>query len=288
MHLIDGRALADRIQKEVQENVSHLGFHPNLGVLLVGDDPASRLYVALKKKHAEQAGIVVDLRCLPAATSDQTILAILHDWNQDTRVHAILMQLPLPEGHQTDRLLAEIPPEKDVDGFLPNSTCIPPVHEGILRLINETPLRLNGTQAVLIVNSKIFSSPLERLLKTAGASTTIMEPDAIDDQLLLAADLVVIAVGRARFLRASMTKPDAVIIDVGTNKTSEGKTIGDVDVESYMQTDAWISPVPGGVGPMTIAHVLKNTYGLAASASSSASRLPTANDNGKKIPTGQP
>lgn len=263
MHIIDGRALAARIQQEVKERVDRLGIKPRLGVLLVGDDPASVLYVSLKKNRAEEVGIDVDLQHPPATTPDDELVNIIQRWSGDSSVHGILLQLPLPDGHDTDRVLAAIPANKDVDGFLPNSACIPPVHEGILRLINETPLRLNGSRAALIVNSEIFSAPLERLLKIGGVRVVTMKPDTLDAEALREADLVIIAVGRPRFLRADMTKQDAVIIDVGTNKTPDGKTVGDVDLDSYTNTDAWITPVPGGVGPMTIAQMLKNVCTLA-------------------------
>ncbi len=262
MHWIDGQTLAARIRGEAKENVQRLGITPKLNVMLVGEDTASQLYVSLKKKAAEEIGVVVEVCAPPSSVTDNELVDRLRAWNVYENVRAILVQLPLPEGHEETRVLQAVDPRKDVDGFLPDSACVPPVHEGILRLVNETPLRLNGAAAALIVNSDVFARPLERLLKNAGARVNVMNPNALNAEALAQADLVIIAVGRAGFLRASMVKNDAVIIDVGTNKNIAGKTVGDVDAESFQNTDVWISPVPGGVGPMTIAELLKNVVSL--------------------------
>lgn len=271
MHLIDGKALASKIQMELKGEIEAKHLSPHLAILLVGDDPASHLYVSLKQQRAMEIGIQTTLTHLPATTPDHELTAWMEKWNQDPHIHGILVQIPLPPGHDENAVIGALDPKKDADGFhsaniqqllTGSPTIIPPVHEGILRLINETPLKLSGSSVTIIVNSEIFSTPLKRLLETAGMFVTIMNPDALDKTKLLMADLVIIAVGRAHFLHASMTKPDAVIIDVGTNKTAEGKTIGDVDLASYQNTDAWITPVPGGVGPMTIAQLLKNVVQL--------------------------
>ncbi|MDP3794289.1 MAG: bifunctional methylenetetrahydrofolate dehydrogenase/methenyltetrahydrofolate cyclohydrolase, partial [Candidatus Uhrbacteria bacterium] len=159
-------------------------------------------------------------------------------------------------------VIAAIDPKKDVDGFHPHTTMIPPVHEGILRLINETPVAINGEQASIIANSEIFATPLQRLLKTAGMLVTVMSPDLLNAQALATSVVVVVAVGRINFLHAKMTPQARVIVDVGTNKTLDGGVCGDVDSNSYRDQDAWITPVPGGVGPMTIAQLLKNVVRL--------------------------
>lgn len=264
MHLIDGKTLAARLREEAKSEVASIGYAPKLGVLLIGDDPASQLYVSLKKKAAEDVGIRIEIVTLPASVPDETIIRHIETWNGDADVNAILVQLPLPEGHDTDRVIAAMDPAKDVDGFHPKTASIPPVHEGILRLINETPLALNGAQATILANSDIFANPLQRLFALAGAASRVMNPDAIDRAWLATSDVVVVAVGRANFLNPTMTKRDAVIIDVGTNKTPEGKTCGDADFASYESRDVWITPVPGGVGPMTIAMLLKNVIRMAA------------------------
>ncbi|MBM3204677.1 bifunctional 5,10-methylenetetrahydrofolate dehydrogenase/5,10-methenyltetrahydrofolate cyclohydrolase [Candidatus Uhrbacteria bacterium] len=268
MFLIDGKALAERIRAQVAQEIKEKHLSPHLAILLVGDDPASHLYVGLKQKYAAEVGVRVTYEQRSADVSDDELVDLIQRWNQDPSVHAILVQIPLPPGHDEQRIIEAIDPKKDVDGFRPASTSVPPVHEGILRLINETPLKLSGASAAIIVNSDLFAAPLKRLLSTGGMFVNVMHPDDLDQEKLASADVVVIAVGRTNFLHASMTKPDAVIIDVGTNKTDEGKTCGDVDRSSFEKTYVWLTPVPGGVGPMTIAQLLKNVAGLAQQDSS--------------------
>ncbi len=271
MNIIPGKEIAQKIRDEIKEEIKKLPNPPVLNVLLVGEDPASHLYVSLKKKAGEEAGMKVNLHHLPANTSDGKLLSLVHDWNDDSNVSGILVQIPLPEGHDEDRITKTISPKKDADGFHPahlealhrgEVTIIPPVHEGILRLISETPIMLSGSQGVILANSEIFATPLKRLFETAGMSVDVMSPDELDDELLQDADVIVIAVGRLGFLKPKQVKDGVVIIDVGTNKTPDGKTRGDVDTEAFSNKKGWLSPVPGGVGPMTIALLLKNVLKL--------------------------
>lgn len=275
MQLIDGKALARQIRDELASRVKTLPDQPRLQVMLVGHDPASEIYVALKEKAALEAGIAIEVARLAADTPDEQLIEQLKRWNQDESVHAILVQLPLPAGHDEDRVIQAIDPRKDVDGFHPEHleamregsiSIIPPVVEGCLRLLNQANLTVNGSRVVVIANSSIFALPFERLLKVAGAFVTVMQPDELNRQVLATADAVVIAIGRPEFLHRSMTKRDAVIIDVGTNRLDDGRVVGDVDLKSYKETEAKITPVPGGVGPMTIAMLLKNVIDLASRA----------------------
>ena len=272
MHLIDGKALAATIREEVKREVNELGLTPRLHVMMVGSDPASHLYVSLKKKAGEEAGITVDVHGLEATVSQEKLLEVLETWNNDAAVDAILVQVPLPYGFDQDAITSAISPQKDVDGFHPDNvaallrgelTMVSPVHEGILRLIAQTDLKVSGSQAVILANSKTFAEPLARLLSTAGASADILDPDNLDRELLSNADIVIVAIGRAGFVHPSLTKDGAVIIDVGTNKNEAGRVCGDADFEAYQNTDSWITPVPGGVGPMTIALLLRNVLTLA-------------------------
>jgi methylenetetrahydrofolate dehydrogenase (NADP+) / methenyltetrahydrofolate cyclohydrolase len=272
MHFIDGKSLAAKIRAEIKEEIASSNLQPTLAILLVGDDPASRLYVSLKEKAASEVGIKTLTERKDASVTDDELVQLIKDWNEDSTIHGILVQFPLPSNHDQDRVMGAVDPKKDADGFHPvnraallagHATIIPPVHEGILRLIGTTPLRIHGAKASLIMNSGIFAEPLKRLLSIGGAGVEIMQPDELDYRTLSDSDLVVVAVGRPNFLNISMTKPDAVIIDVGTNKTPDGKVRGDVDIDSYQHATAWITPVPGGVGPMTIAQLLKNVVNLA-------------------------
>lgn len=271
MNLIDGKALATKIRAEVKTEVTHLGRSPRLEVMLVGNDPASHLYVDLKRRAGEEAGIQVNVHPFPETATTHELITIIEAWNTESDIDAILIQVPLPSGIDQDAVTHSLSPAKDVDGFHPsnvnalmsgNMGIIPPVHEGILRLINESPLKLPGAQCVIIANSDIFAQPLTRLLTTAGASIACMKPDELDKDLLQEADLIITAVGRLNFINPTLTRTDAVIIDVGTNKTADGKTRGDVDAEAFKNTDVWLTPVPGGVGPMTIAQLLKNIVRL--------------------------
>jgi methylenetetrahydrofolate dehydrogenase (NADP+)/methenyltetrahydrofolate cyclohydrolase len=272
MHRIEGKPLAANIRQEVAETVKQLPRTPTLAVLLVGDDPASHLYVKLKREAAEQAGIKVLVEEWTVAAMEQDMVQVVEKWNKDPQVDAILVQLPLPPSINETRVIEAMDPAKDVDGFHPdnvrrllagNGTIIPPLHEGILRLINEAPTRVNASRTVIIANSDTFAEPLRRLLTTAGSLVSYFQPDALDKRLLSEADIVIIAIGRPGFLKADMVKPNATIIDVGTTRMPDGKVRGDADLASFEPTDAWITPVPGGVGPMTVAQLLKNVVTLA-------------------------
>jgi methylenetetrahydrofolate dehydrogenase (NADP+)/methenyltetrahydrofolate cyclohydrolase len=284
MQIIDGKALAASIREAVADDVKTSGLTPRLNVMLVGGDPASHLYVSLKKKAGEEAGIRVDVHGFEATVGEDELLATIDAWNADSDVDAILIQLPLParqgyevaggpQGFDETKIVSYMDPAKDADGFHPKTvealmrgepSIVSPVHEGVLRLIAQTDAKMAGAQVVILANSKIFADPLARLLSTAGASVDVMDPDDLDRDRLKEVDIVVTAIGRAGFVHASMLKDDVVLIDVGTNKNDEGKTVGDAEFESFRKTESRITPVPGGVGPMTIALLLRNVFKLAA------------------------
>lgn len=272
MKLIDGKSLAAGIREGIKQEIAKLNLHPKLAVILVGDDPASHIYVGLKEKAAQDVGIETDIRRLPANVSDEMLRHLVEGWNGDETVDAILIQLPLPPGHDTDALLAALDPRKDVDGFHPDNTAkllagsgtiFPPVHESILRLIGATDKNLRSAKVVILANSEIFAAPLEKLLHTAGCFVSVFMPPDIDRDAVREADIVVIALGRPKFLTRDMVKSGACIIDVGTNRTENGKIAGDADAENLKDLPGWLSPVPGGIGPMTVALLLRNVLILA-------------------------
>ena len=272
MNLIDGKMLASQIRAELKKDIAESGLRPKLGVLLVGEDPASHLYVKLKEKAAAEVGVETEIFRLPSTATDGELLGIIRGWNDDDAVHGILVQLPLPPGHDTDAIVNSILPRKDADGFHPKNLdalyagvgkIVPPLHEGILRLIGQTDVIPNLAQAVILANSDVFAKPLEYLLKKAGAFVQTFKPDEIDEEAVKNANIIIIAVGRPKFLKRNLVKNGACVIDVGTNKTEDGKTVGDVDAESLRDVPGWLSPVPGGVGPMTIAMLLKTVFELA-------------------------
>lgn len=274
MRKIDGRGLARRIRDKVRQDIETTGTRPTLGVLLVGDDPASHIYVNLKEKACAEAGTKTDIRRLPATTPERELRDIIRSWNADADVDAILIQIPLPKTYDQDAIILEMDPKKDVDGFHPENYAallagtsgrFPPVHEAILRLIGETDVPVNGADAVILGNSETFMAPLKRLLERGGAAVEVFGADDYDAEAVKHADIVVVAVGRVGFLTAGMVKPGAVVVDVGTNRTPDGNVVGDVDAAGVENVPGWISPVPGGVGPVTVALLLKNTLELARS-----------------------
>lgn len=272
MQKINGTALAQASRAELKELITKKGLKPSLAVLLVGDDQASALYVRLKKKAAEELGIKVEVEHLEASMPEAKLIELIQTWNRDPSIDAILVQLPLPSHFNEQAVIDAMDSDKDVDGFHPdnlaelaegNAYIIPPVHEGILRLIGQTPVHINGARTVLIGNSEVFLKPLERLLKTAGAVVTRLTADQLANEALKEADIVISAVGKPEFITAKHVKDDAVLIDVGTTKSADDTVVGDFALKTFEDTDCWITPVPGGVGPMTIAQLLWNVYSLA-------------------------
>lgn len=267
MNILDGRAMARQIREEVRTEITTSGRSFGLGVILVGDDPASHIYVGLKEHASEEVGIKTDIRLIPVTVSDDEIIQIIQAWNVSVDVQGILVQLPLPEGHDTDRIIYSIDPKKDVDGFHPvnvekakigEAELLPPVHEAVIRFIAATGMSPLGKSATILANSDVFSAPLARLLQKVGFVTAVMHPDDLDSEILRTSNVIITAVGRPEFLQADLVAPGTVIIDVGTTKGDDGKVHGDADAKSFEKMEGWITPVPGGVGPMTVALLLKN------------------------------
>jgi methylenetetrahydrofolate dehydrogenase (NADP+) / methenyltetrahydrofolate cyclohydrolase len=270
--LIDGNALALQIRGEVAARGAALrerGVQPGLAVVLVGDDPASAVYVRHKVKDCEAAGLHSVLERHDASITEAALLARVRELNADARIHGILVQMPLPRHIDPHRVIEAIAPHKDVDGFhIANAgalvtgqpgfkACTP---YGCMRLIATTGIDLRGTHAVVIGRSNTVGKPMALMLLQANATVTICHSGTTDLAAhTRSADVVVVAVGRRHTLRADMVKPGAVVIDVGMNRDEHGKLCGDVDFDAVSQVAGWITPVPGGVGPMTRAMLLVNT-----------------------------
>ena len=270
--LIDGNALALQIRGEVAARGAALrarGVLPGLAVVLVGDDPASAVYVRHKVKDCEAAGLHSVLERHDASIAEAALLARVRELNADPRIHGILVQMPLPRHIDPHRVIEAIAPHKDVDGFhIANAgalvtgqpgfkACTP---YGCMRLIATTGLDLRGKHAVVIGRSNTVGKPMALMLLQANATVTICHSGTIDLAAhTRSADVVVVAVGRRHTLRADMVKPGAVVIDVGMNRDDHGKLCGDVDFDTVREVAGWITPVPGGVGPMTRAMLLVNT-----------------------------
>ena len=271
--LIDGKALAqqvrDRLAVESAAVLAKTGVKPGLATILVGDDPASHQYVKSKQKACEAAGIYIDDHKLPANTTQAELLSLIAKMNADPKIHGILVQLPLPKHIESRVVLEAVSPDKDADGFHPYNfgrlvegnpvfeACTP---KGVIKMLESTGVGIEGKRAVVLGRSNIVGKPLALMLLQRNATVTICHSKTKDlPTVCREADLLLVAIGKAKFVTADMVKEGAVVIDVGTNRWTDGKLCGDVDFEPVSQKAGWISPVPGGVGPMTIAMLLANT-----------------------------
>ncbi len=271
--IIDGKALAqqirDRITKDCADLLAKKGIKPGLAAILVGDDPASHIYVRNKQKACEAAGIYVDEHKLPAATTQADLLALIGRMNADPKIHGILVQLPLPKHIESKVILEAVSPLKDADGFHPYNfgrlvegspvfeACTP---KGVIKMIESTGQSVEGKRAVVLGRSNIVGKPAALMLLQRNATVTVCHSKTKDlPAVCREADILVVAIGRAKFVTADMVREGAMVIDVGTNRLPDGKLAGDVDYEPVARKAGWISPVPGGVGPMTIAMLLDNT-----------------------------
>lgn len=269
---LDGAALARALRAALPERVRRLaarGIRPGLAVVLVGEDPASQVYVRNKTKACEEAGIASLEHRLPATVSQAELLQLITTLNHDRKVHGILVQLPLPRQVSTEAVIEAIAPEKDVDGFHPENVgrlatgkprFVPCTPAGVMRLLEHADVALAGKHAVVVGRSNIVGKPVALLLLEKHATVTICHSRTADiGAVIRQADVLVAAVGKAGLVHGSMLKPGATVIDVGINRRPDGKLCGDVDYDSMIGIAGCITPVPGGVGPMTIAMLLENT-----------------------------
>jgi len=279
--LLDGKQLAQTMQAEIATETAELlrthGIRPGLAAVLVGDNPASQLYVRNKRRACEKAGLASWLHELPANTSQTDLLALLARLNTDPAVHGILVQLPLPPHINESVIVDAVSPLKDVDGFGPHSlgllaagrphflACTP---HGVLQLLVRNNIPVAGAHIVVLGRSNIVGKPLALILMQKGidATVTVCHSRSRDIRALTrAADIVVVAIGQLRFLRADMVRPGAVVIDVGMHRLADGSWAGDVDFTAVREVASALTPVPGGVGPMTITMLLYNTLQAAKS-----------------------
>ncbi|HEK1997547.1 TPA: bifunctional methylenetetrahydrofolate dehydrogenase/methenyltetrahydrofolate cyclohydrolase FolD [Proteus mirabilis] len=271
--IIDGKTIAQTIRSEVAEKVKQrikIGKRaPGLAVILVGDNPASQIYVASKRKACDEVGFISRSYDLPDTTSEAELLNLIDTLNEDNTIDGILVQLPLPAGIDNVKVLERIHPDKDVDGFHPYNIgrlcqrapklrpCTP---RGIVTLLERCNIPMNGLNAVIIGASNIVGRPMSLELLLAGCTTSVTHRFTKDLRFHVEhADLVVVAVGKPNFIPGEWIKPGAIVIDVGINRLENGKVVGDVDFAQASQRAGWISPVPGGVGPMTVATLIQNT-----------------------------
>lgn len=270
--IINGKQISEDIRGSLREEVQQLvkqGFTPGLAVVLVGEDPASQVYVRNKEKACHDLGYYSEVHRLPAETSQEDLLALVDKLNHQANIHGILVQLPLPGHIEEKSVIDAISVEKDVDGFHPvnvgnlvigDDSLLPCTPAGVIELIKRTGTPISGKHAVVIGRSNIVGKPVSLLLQRENATVTMCHSRTANmKELTQQADILVVAIGRANFVDASYVKPGAVVIDVGMNRLDNGKLAGDVDYESVREISGPITPVPGGVGPMTITMLMQNT-----------------------------
>lgn len=269
--LIDGRHVASVLRQDIKEEVTALkdkGIIPGLAVVIVGEDPASQSYVKNKQKTCEKLGMYSEKYELPAATSQEDLLTLVDKLNKDSKIHGILVQMPLPKHMDEKAVIDAIRPEKDVDGFHPinvgklsiGSDCLKPCTPyGVIKLLDHYKIDVEGKHAVILGRSNIVGKPVSMMLLQKNATVTICHSRTKDlKSELLKADILVVAIGKAHFVTMDMVKEGAVVIDVGINRGETG-LVGDVDFDNVSQVASAITPVPGGVGPMTITMLMNNT-----------------------------
>jgi len=270
--IIDGKRISGAIREEIKAEAEALkakGITPGLAVILVGDDPASKVYVGNKEKACLGAGFHSVVRRLPAETTQEQLLAVIDELNGDPAIHGILVQLPLPKHIDEKAVIDAIRPDKDVDGFHPVNTgnlmigadsLLPCTPAGCVELLKRSGIGIPGKHAVVIGRSNIVGKPAAMLLLREHATVTICHSRTANlEEIARQADILVVAIGKPKAIDARYVKPGAVVLDVGVNRLPDGKLAGDVDFESASEVAGWITPVPGGVGPMTITMLLRNT-----------------------------
>ncbi|KLL68124.1 5,10-methylene-tetrahydrofolate cyclohydrolase [Streptococcus agalactiae] len=272
--LIDGKALSQKMQAELGRKVERLkeqhGIIPGLAVILVGDNPASQVYVRNKERSALEAGFKSETLRLSESISQEELIDIIHQYNEDKSIHGILVQLPLPQHINDKKIILAIDPKKDVDGFHPMNTghlwsgrpmMVPCTPAGIMEMFRKYHVDLEGKHAVIIGRSNIVGKPMAQLLLDKNATVTLTHSRTRNlSEVTKEADILIVAIGQGHFVTKDFVKEGAVVIDVGMNRDENGKLIGDVVFEQVAEVASMITPVPGGVGPMTITMLLEQTY----------------------------
>lgn len=268
-NIINGKEISAAIREEIKAGVQRMSVRPGLAVVLVGDDPASAVYVRNKSKACAEVGIYSEVYRLPEETGREQLLGLIEQLNQSPLIHGILVQLPLPKHLDPEEVIMAIDPAKDVDAFHPvnvgkimigNYDFLPCTPAGVMELLHRSGIEVSGKECVVIGRSNIVGKPQAMLLLHENATVTVCHSKTRDlPSVCRRADILVSAVGKAKFVTADMVRNGAVVIDVGMNRDENGKLCGDVDFEPVSEKASHITPVPGGVGPMTITMLLKNT-----------------------------
>lgn len=266
--IMDGKALAEKIRAGIKDEVEKLKVEPGLAAIIVGDNPASKVYVDIKQKTCDEVGIYSELYKLPEATTEKELIQLIEKLNKNSKIHAILVQLPLPRHIKEENVFAAVAMEKDVDGFgavnvgrlfAGREAAVPCTPKGVIRLLEEYDIAIEGKDAVVVGRSNIVGKPAAVMLMNRDATVSVCHKKTADlARFTRNADIIIVAAGKPKLITADMVKEGAVVIDVGTNREN-GKIVGDVDFESVRKKASYITPVPGGVGPMTVAMLMENT-----------------------------
>ncbi len=272
MTIMDGKKLSNKIKEEVKKEVDELkkeGITPGLAVILVGNDPASHTYVGMKSKACKETGIYSVVHEFPESISEKELLSTIDMINENPNIHGLLIQLPLPKHIDTTKILERVSPKKDVDGFHPYNmgrlvegldTFAPCTPLGVMELFKEYDIELKGKDVCVVGASNIVGKPMWALLVNSWATVDICHIETRDlKEHTKRADIVIVGVGKPNLITADMVKDEVIVVDIGINKLPDGRLVGDVDFENVSKKASYITPVPGGVGPMTIAMLLKNT-----------------------------
>lgn len=253
--VLDGKKIAKQIKNQVKKDIINHRLNPGLAVVLIGKNPASKVYVSLKQKAAQTIGIRFKKFSIDGRTSQKNILILISKLNKNKNIHGIIVQMPLPKHLDPGIIVKHILPEKDVDGFRTKSKFISPTHQSILRLLKESKKKLKTKKAIILCKNHIFANPLINLLKKQNIRAFW---NTHPSKNLKSADIIISALGKPKILKLKMIKKNSIIIDVGYNRVKD-KPVGDVD-QKIKQKAAYLSPVPGGVGPLTVAYLLRNVY----------------------------
>jgi len=269
MNIINGKEISASIRAEIKAETEKMSVRPGLAVILVGSDPASQVYVRNKNKACEEVGFYSEMYTLPEETSMEELLGLIDQLNHSPQIHGILVQLPLPKHLDEEKVILAISPEKDVDAFHPvnvgkimigNHSFLPCTPAGVMELLSRSGIDVTGKECVVIGRSNIVGKPQAMLLLHANGTVTVCHSRTKNlAEICARADILVSAIGKAKFVTPDMVKEGAVVIDVGINRDENGKLCGDVDFENVAPKTSFITPVPGGVGPMTITMLMKNT-----------------------------
>lgn len=273
--IIDGKAISAAVRAELKTEIAAMTKKPGLAVIIVGDNPASKVYVRNKHKACAEIGIYSEIHALPSETTNDELLSLIRQLNTNDRIHGILVQLPLPAHLNEELVISNIDPKKDVDAFsavnagkimIGRPDFLPCTPAGVMTLLERTGIDVAGRECVVIGRSNIVGKPMAMLLLAADGTVTVCHSKTNNlAEVCRRADILVVAIGRAEYITGDMIKPGAVVIDVGMNRDSCGKLVGDVEYASASLIASYITPVPGGVGPMTITTLLRNTVAAAKS-----------------------